>query len=258
MTKLGHYLDGMIFKLVAKKSFVGMSFKNSKFGECVVVDDSLGSKKLRVRFNNTGYETTVTAQQFRNQQVRDRSIPILYFGFGVNDGVGIRRGSEPKEYRLWRDMVARCYSVKKLFRNKSYETCTISSDFVRYSDFASWCKDQVGFDMDNYHLDKDILSTCGKIYSKDTCCFIPRELNCLYKSILNWKKGDVNHSFLKGVYVCRITRFGKTFNLGSFKTIGEADLAYSVAKMNYIKDVCVKYADSVDPRVIEKLKTFLE
>ena len=93
MTKLGHYLDGMIFKLVTKKSFVGMSFKNSNFGECVVVDDSLRSKKLRVRFNNTGYETTVTAQQFRNQQVRDRSIPLLYFGFGVNDGVGIRSGS---------------------------------------------------------------------------------------------------------------------------------------------------------------------
>ena len=258
MTKLGHYLDGMIFKLVAKKSFVGLSFKNSKFGECVVVDDSLGSKKLRVRFKDTGYETTATAQQFRKQKVRDRSIPIFLFGFGVNDSVGIIKGSEPKGYRLWRDMVARCYSVKKLFRNKSYETCTISSDFVRYSDFASWCKDQVGFDMDNYHLDKDILSTCGKIYSKDTCCFIPRELNCLYKSILHWKKGDMNHSFLKGVYVCRITRFGKTFNLGSFKTIGEADLVYSVAKMNYIKDVCVKYADSVDPRVIEKLKTFLE
>ena len=155
MTKLGHYLDGMIFKLVAKKSFVGLSFKNSKFGECVVVDDSLGSKKLRVRFKDTGYETTATAQQFRKQKVRDRSIPIFLFGFGVNDSVGIIKGSEPKEYRLWRDMVARCYSIKKIFRNKSYENCTISSDFARYSDFASWCQDQVGFGMDNYHLDKD-------------------------------------------------------------------------------------------------------
>ena len=258
MTKQGHYLDGMIFKLVAKKSFVGMSFKNSKFGECVVVDDSLGSKKLRVRFKDTGYETTATAQQFRKQKVRDRSIPIFLFGFGVNDSVGIIKGSEPKEYRLWRDMVARCYSIKKIFRNKSYENCTISSDFARYSDFASWCQDQVGFGMDNYHLDKDILSTCGKIYSKDTCCFIPRELNSLYISIQHWKQGEIKHSFCKGVYVCRITMFGKSFYLGSFKTVGEADLAYSLAKMGYIKDVCLKYEGSVDPRVIEKLKTFLE
>ena len=87
--------------------------------------------------------------------------------------------------------IGRCYE-KSGRSGASYLDCTVSSKFRRLSDFSRWCENQIGFkDVDDkgrkYQLDKDILSKGNKIYSPETSCFVPQEINSKNKQKIRVK-----------------------------------------------------------------------
>lgn len=54
-----------------------------------------------------------------------------------------------------------------------------SENFKHYTYFQDWCSKQVGFNVEGFALDKDTLVKGNKVYSEDTCCFVPQEINSL-------------------------------------------------------------------------------
>ena len=182
-------------------------------------------------------------------------------GFKGNDYPAYDGKKALKEYSLWSDMLFRC-TEKCCIGFPTYIGVTCSDNFKYYSFFYEWCNKQVGFrEKDKngraWHLDKDLLVKGNKVYSEDTCVFVPNRINnILSKRSTSYSKHPI------GVYWCnRDKRFmsqcnnwsGKQKRLGSFNTPQEAFLAYKTFKEALIKEVANEYKDRLDPRAYQAL-----
>ena len=89
------------------------------------------------------------------------------------------------EYNQWKVMSSRCGQHKSCaHREKFYSDTECSETFKDFDKYMEWAKKQVGFlcrdeDGNLYQIDKDFLVKGNKLYSEDTCVFIPKFLNSL-------------------------------------------------------------------------------
>ena len=183
----------------------------------------------------------------------------LIRGVGYNDGKYIQvKGSDVEyAYNIWRKMLDRCYDEGFRKGTNTYSDCYVSEDFKQFSRFYEWAKNQVGFRLENYHLDKDILVKGNKVYSKDTCVFIPCGLNQFLVNRINFR-GDnpVGVYFQKrnGLFHSRVNNgFGKLLHIGYFETKEDAFNAYKEEKMAIALKLINYYRDQVDERVLVSL-----
>ena len=185
--------------------------------------------------------------------------------FGVGDfGIGKYKsrvnGVQTKEYKLWGAMLQRCYSVVEIEKHNTYIGCEVSENFKNFQYFAEWCQHQVGFNVEGYQLDKDILIKLNKLYSEDNCVFVPKELN-KFLTKRNACRGDypIGVSFHKhsGKFMSGLNKNTKrVVNLGYFNTVEEAFQSYKSAKESYAKELAAQYDGKVDARVIEALNNY--
>ncbi|BBI90487.1 HNH endonuclease [Tenacibaculum phage PTm1] len=104
------------------------------------------------------------------------------------------------------------------------------------------------------YLDKDLLVKNNKIYSKDTCVFIPNDVNVLITNRRNFRGClpiGVTTSKNRNKYRSQINIYGKRIGLGYFDTPFDAFNAYKEAKENHIKDIANKYKN--EPWMLDKL-----
>lgn len=184
----------------------------------------------------------------------DKSKRQLIYGVAYNDSD--TRG-KTESYKCWRRMIRRCYSPKFRAKHQSYLDCIVCEEWLMFSNFEKW------FDKNyvkGYHLDKDILVKGNKIYSPDTCCFVPRIINNLFIKA-NKTRGDTpigvswhNNNFYAS---CRIYGTNRT-HLGVYPTPEEAFNAYKEAKESYIKAVAQEYYDrgEITRRVYDALMKY--
>ena len=78
------------------------------------------------------------------------------------------------KYHTWWKMLRRCYDEKRLETHPTYKDCFVCDEWLTFSNFLTWMITQ---DWDGKQLDKDLLFRGNKIYSPNTCCFIPRRVN---------------------------------------------------------------------------------
>ena len=114
----------------------------------------------------------------------------LVHGVGVNDAnyavvkfetIGYVNGKQKQKrvwacpfYITWSGMLKRCYSSKLHERRPTYIGCSVSDDWLTFSNFRSWMMTQ---DWQDKHLDKDLLIEGNKVYGPDTCVFVSRMVN---------------------------------------------------------------------------------
>lgn len=84
-------------------------------------------------------------------------------------------------YAVWRAMQQRC-KPQYWAKRKHYSGTSCSESFNSWDYFYEWAVIQVGYGCFDdkgkpFELDKDLLSEGDKVYSENTCCFLPRELN---------------------------------------------------------------------------------
>lgn len=234
--------------------FIGKIYKTKKSGDCFVVDFK-NSENITVMFYD-GYLSRVNHYNLKSGNIRNPFYhKNLFCGVGVTDISGSTDGVVDKEYRTWRNMISRCYNENLRRVNKAYEDCSVSDSWLLYSNFKKDVGNMVGVDCEDYHLDKDILVKGNRVYSKETCVFVPREINnALTKS--NCARGKypigVKKSSDSG-YIARVSVFGEDKYLGSFKTPEQAFLEYKTAKESYLKDLAEKWGGVVDHRVYKAL-----
>ena len=240
---------------IYKTKHEGKVYNTKNFGEVVILKYS-DCNNVHVKFVKTGFEVNVSMSQLKTGSVKDRESATVY-GVGI---VGAERTQNShgvlKEYDLWKSMLSRCYASKSLGRNPTYEDCTVSDNFKYFPYFKEWCNKQIGFGNVGWCLDKDILSKGSKVYSEDTCCFVPPDINMLLV-----KCTPTNGNKCVGIYWCSkskmfkasLSYYGNAKVVGKYTTEIEAFYAYKQAKESYIKEVANKWKDQIDSRVYEAL-----
>src|SRR5690554_2141716 len=122
--------------------------------------------------------------------IKELGAPKLVCGMGINDAdyvvmkretIGYVNGKRKQKtvwvcryYNTWVKMLERCYSAKYQERNPTYKGCSVSNDWLKFSNFKSWMEKQ---DWEGKQLDKDLLFEGNKTYSAETCVFISPMVN---------------------------------------------------------------------------------
>jgi len=182
----------------------------------------------------------------------------LVRGVGVNDWVGNVKvdGKLIKEYGLWKGMLQRCFDEKYKQKYPTYKDVTCSKEWLSMTKFIEDVSQMRGFGLIGWVLDKDILQKGNKLYSKDTCCFVPAEVNLLLIKCDNsrgeYPVGVYFHKYV-GKFRAQLAINGKLKYLGLFPTPEEAFFAYKAAKEAHIKVVAEKWKHLLDERVFQAL-----
>lgn len=169
----------------------------------------------------------------------------LVCGVGVNDSTTSTRRSQKREpsYALWKSILTRCYGVVHTKR-ASYANCSVCDEWLLFSNFRKWFDDPTNGYKKGYHIDKDILVKGNRVYSPDTCCFVPPEINTLIVKH-DATRGDLPIGVAKvsdGHKYRAILRVrGKYITLGRFDTPEQAFAAYKEAKEKHIQKMATQY-----------------
>ena len=173
------------------------------------------------------------------------------FGVGEND-LG-ECAEKTVSYKKWASMLRRCYEKKYNITNETYNDCYVCDEWKLFSNFKRWFDDPVNGYRDGYHLDKDLLFKGNKMYSPETCCFLPHEIN----QTLARKGKDKKDELPRGVYKhdnhyeVVMSKFGKTTYIGSAPTVETAFSLYKNERENYIHTLAENY--NKDNRITQKV-----
>ena len=245
-----------------REEYVGKVFKTNKCGDVLVVEYK-NHKNVKVRFLNTGTERIVRLDNLKSGAVKDKLSPSV-MGVGVVTEQ-VRFGDKfIYEYQIWKSVLTRCYDNKYHKKHPTYKDCEVSENFKHFSYFKEWCREQTGFStldekLRPFAIDKDILIRGNKLYSEDTCVFVPHEINNLF-TLGKRDRGElpigVSFKTESGRYSANISLYGKLHCLGYYTTPEEAFCVYKEAKEKYIKEIAEKWGDKIDVRVYESLMSW--
>lgn len=158
-------------------------------------------------------------------------------GVGINDVFGEERNI--MIYNRWKAMIKRCYSPDFHKKEPTYKDCSVCDEWLTFSNYQKWF-------LENYkegcHLDKDLLIKGNKVYSPDTCCFIPQRINNLMMTA-KLIRGEYPIGVTKwnGKYLSQIGHSRK--KIGTFDTPEEAFQAYKNEKERLLKELAQEYFD---------------
>lgn len=161
----------------------------------------------------------------------------LVYGVGINDMTSAR---QHPSHQMWRGMLARCYSSRSHLKEPTYIECSVCDEWLRFSNFAKWFDDNY---VEDYELDKDLIQKGNKVYSPETCCFIPHKINqALTNRRMHRGQNPIGVYCTKNnTYSAKCSIDGHVVRLGTYTSKEEAFSAYKRAKENYFKELAEKY-----------------
>lgn len=189
-----------------------------------------------------------------------KGVKGIIAGVGINDADYhvAKRGLNPVTgkmtviwqcpyYTYWKSMISRCYQERELKRRPTYEDKWVCDEWLTFSNFKRWMEKQ---DWEGCQLDKDILVNGNKVYSPDTCMFVPQIVNIFYQgrsqSKYNWPVGtSYQKMYGKFVSQCSNPFTGKVETLGRFDNPIDAhnlwkkrknELAHKLAHTDLVTD----------------------
>ena len=139
-------------------------------------------------------------------------------------------------------MLRRCYCQKRLEKRPTYKEYDVCEEWKSFMSFRKWmmAQEEAGNDWEGRHLSMRVLVKDSKVYSPETCIFVPQEINCLFTDHAaargEYKQGVYWHK-AHGKFHARINMYGKSKHLGFYETEDEAHGAYLTAKGNYVKEI---------------------
>ncbi len=213
-----------------------------------------------VKFEESGYIVNTKYGHFKDGNIRDPYMPIVYNTGFMGDGeyTSKENGKITNRYLTWRSMIKRCYDIKQPETRATYKGCTVNEEWHNFQNFAKWYDENYyEIEGERMELDKDILSKGNKVYSSKTCLFVPQRINTL---LIN-RKLDRGSSPL-GVYFDKevnkykahcATGNGKIKNLGRYKDKNKAFMVYKTFKENLIKRIAEEYKGKIPNKLYNAL-----
>lgn len=215
------------------------TFKTNEGYDCILIDG--GSKNIYVTAKIEEYVFEVTISNLKKGRVKYPFHSSIYGRgyFGVGKYKASENGEPTKVYDLWKSMLCRAYGIEFHKMNTTYKDVEVCEEWYNFQNFAIWFYEESNYH-EGYVLDKDLLSGSKKVYSPQTCVFVPQALNNFLtnKQVSNtsgctgvhWNKQAKKWQ----VYIKDVTT-GKRKHLGYFINIEEASRAYKSEREKYAK-----------------------
>jgi len=239
-----------------KFKLLGNTFQ-SKYGEKFKVIDYVDNENVTLEYED-GTVVTSRSVNIRQGNPPNPNRRVIY-GQGYH-GVGVypisNNGGKSLAYVKWHGMLSRVYdgnNDKTKLATACYDGVCVSEYWHNFQNFAEWfyrehgkytCKDVLC-------LDKDLLGKGTKVYSKDTCCFLPYCLNIAIQVGYS-----VHYDARRRTFRPRVSMKGVTPYLGDFKHEDEAREAYFNAKNKHISSLAESYRGSIPDNVLQALLNF--
>ena len=236
-----------------------------KCGEVAFIIEYVNAHDITVQFKTTGELVKTEYKNFTRGEVKSHFTASVY-GVGITglEPTKDENGEVLSSYKCWIEMLRRCYSAKWQEKYPTYVDCSVSEEWLYYHNFKNWY-DNNYYEIDNKtsHLDKDILVKGNKVYSPDTCVFVPQFINKLFTKSQK-TRGDfpigVNYDKASKKYRAQLSIFkdGKRTmkHLGLFDTPEEAFEVYKQAKEDYIKEVADNYKDKIPVELYKAMYSY--
>lgn len=197
--------------------------KNNKGLEFVIegVDKEKSDSDHRyyhIRFLKSGYRDSVRSDSIKKGLVKDN---LTESCCGVGKVGYINTRQHFKEYKIWENMIYRCYSPSdKSYKYYGAKGVTVCKRWHRFDQFFEDMFNIPGFDINLFQqnklrLDKDILSSENKVYSPETTMWVSElenqkqralEYNMRYKKYAIHPDGHIE-------LITNVTDFCKNNNL---------------------------------------------
>ena len=174
-------------------------------------------------------------------------------------------GKHTKCYNTWNNMLQRCYEPYTVNKRPTYINCYVCEDWLNFQNFAKWYEESYyEIEGEKMHLDKDILVKGNKIYSPETCIFVPNRINVLFTKT-NSNRGELPigvHYNKRNKCLCsECSILDKEKENKKIKFLGYFPLSepfhafytYKVFKENYIKQVADEYKEIIPQKLYESL-----
>lgn len=184
---------------------------------------------------------------------RNKMSKKLVAGIGNNDACFATQGKiEGKSYKhraydAWREMLRRCYDTSIHIQYPQYKDVKVCEEWLSFTSFYQWWKCNY---VEGYQLDKDLLIENNKIYSSETCLYVPNYLN---NFLSNCQK--ISCSYISSIqkYRVQISSFGKNKFIGNFANKEEAIENWKIAK-SVVLDEYKSTCDEIHPNLYQILK----
>ena len=240
------------------KQHIGMTNKNS-FGTDMKIIDYINGRNVLIEFQDK-YKCRkyVDMSNFKCGRVSnpyDKTILGVAF---IGDG-SYSKENDNECYKCWRNMLGRCFDRKYQEKYPTYKNTHIDEAWLNFQNFADWYYENIyHIPGERMELDKDILYKNNKLYSPETCIFVPRRINSLLINNKN-KRGEfpVGVDYYRGKFRARCNTLGTSVFIGDYSNPYEAFLAYKKYKENYIKKIANEYKDKIPSKLYDALYSFI-
>jgi hypothetical protein len=173
--------DKVMKHSIDKENILGLQKYNCK-GDLMKIISFINYKNIIVEFQDEfKYQVKTTFTLFQKGEITNKfGRHICGIGYLGNTSSS-NNGKTKKSYYIWSSIIKRCYDDKVINRHSSYNGCIICKEWECYENFEKW------YNIHYYNcpiggkmcVDKDILFKGNKVYSPETCCIVPNEINCL-------------------------------------------------------------------------------
>ena len=199
-------------------------------------------------------------KSFKNGEIKC-PYELRYYGkgyLGEGEYKMSENGKHTDKYDIWHSMLTRCYDPKYQERYPTYKGCKVEEYLLNFQHMGEWINENY-YEVpgERMHLDKDILCKGNKVYSRDTCIFVPQKINSLFTKSDNDRGRDPIgvDQLPSGNYKARCCDGnGKKIYLGIYSTKEEAFYAYKEYKESLIKRTIDEYKGIIPEPHYSKLR----
>jgi len=245
-------MGNMCVEYTSDKYYIGATFNSNNYGLFKIIGKSNERKNYYyIKFIGYNEVYSCRSNHIKKGAVKNCFLPTIY-GVGY---FGAVKSHTYKSYKTWSSMLGRCYSEKEIERYPSYTEVYVCEEWLNFSNYNKWfiLNYKSGF-----CLDKDILIKGNKIYSPETCCFVPQRINLLFLKS-DFIRGEypigVHKSNNKYVASCNTGKKVQEY-LGKYKTPIEAFNIYKECKEKYLNELSEKYKNVITNKVYMAIKNY--
>jgi len=228
---------------------------NNKLGTLMKIVEYRNQMDITIEFQDEHrVQRNTTYRNFKIGQIKnpyDKSaMGIGYAGEGEH--LTIINHKNTLAYRVWSDILLRCYREELRSEHLAYKDCTVCDEWLNFQTFAKWYDDNYyKIDGERMHIDKDILFKGNTIYTPARCLIVPQKINMLFLT----KAKTIDPDLPNTIYRCK-TGYNANYNgksLGVYKTVEEAIEAHENAKIERIKQIAEEYKNKIPLKAYEAL-----